>query len=218
MSLLALGVLLTAVSFFAIGDTLLERYTNLILPRQSSEDVEHNLLITYGFALTQSWAWLAVPALVVVSREYADAKLCGMHVSQALVAAAVLGVSRRAIFIPFLLAYLTFVLFDGRWRTRWVLAAAIPILMLVGFGKEILASVASGGALEDVGGRYSTAAAAILRTALGRGVNVGRITGDPSLLDVDTQFGIDHLLSVLRKIPVSWFGWDPDFPRPVSCA
>jgi hypothetical protein len=211
VSVLALGVVLTSVSFFAIGDTLIERYTNLILLRQSSEDVEHNLLTTYGFALTQSWAWLAVPALFVVS-ETRGRDVVWYVCLASLVALAVLGVSRRAVFIPFLLAYLTFVLFDGRWRIKWILVASIPVLMLVGFGKEILAGVASGGALEDVGERYSTLVGAILRTASDVGLTLVESLGTINLLDVDTRFGVDHLLSLLRKIPVSWFGWDPDMP------
>jgi hypothetical protein len=129
-----------------------------------------------------------------------------------LIALAVLGVSRRAIFIPFLLAYLTLVLFDGRWRTRWILAALVPVIVLVGFGKEIFSSVASGGGFEDVGERYSTIVGAVLRTASDVGLTLVESLGSITLLDVDARFGVDHLLSVLRKIPVSWFGLDPDMP------
>jgi hypothetical protein len=211
LTVLAFGVAFTLISFFFIGDSMIERYTNLILLRQYSEDVESNVLTAYGFALTQSWAWLSVPALFVVSDTRGRGILWYICVAS-LVTLAVLGVSRRAIFIPFLLAYLTLVLFDGRWRVKWLLAASIPVLIWVGFGKEILSTVASGRGLEEVGERYSTLAGAVIRTASDVGVTLVESLGSITLLDVDLRFGVDHLLSFLRKIPVSWVGWEPDMP------
>jgi hypothetical protein len=211
LGVLAFGVVLTFVSFWLIGDTLLERYANLILFRQYSEDVERNLLSIYAFSLTESWAWLSVPALFVIS-EVRGRGVAWYFCLACVIAFAVLGVSRRSIFIPMLLAYLTLVLFDGRWRLKWILAALIPVLLLVGFGKEIFGTTAAGGSYEQIGERYSSIAGALLRTFSEMGITLLESLGSISLLDLDLRFGVDHLLSFLRRIPVGWFGWDPGLP------
>lgn len=211
VGLLACGLALTLVSFWLLGQTLLERYANLILFRQYSEDIERNLLTTYSFSLTQSWAWLSVPALFVVS-EVRRRGLAWYFCLACAITFAILGVSRRSIFIPILLAYLTLVMFDGRWRLKWVLAAAIPVLFWVGFGKEIFSVAATGGAFEQVGERYSNVASALTRSASDIGITLLESLGTINLLDLEPRFGVDHLLSFLRRIPVNWFGWEPDLP------
>jgi hypothetical protein len=211
LGVVTLGTVLTLVSFWLIGDTLVERYANLILFRQLSEDVERNVLNAYAFSLTQSWLWLTVPALFVISETRGRGVWwylclgCG-------IALAVLSVSRRSIFIPILLAYLTLVSFDGRWRVKWILAASIPLLLWVGYGKEFFGAMVSGGSLEQVGERYSTVASASIRTASEIGITLVESWGSINLLDLDPRFGVDHLLSFLRRIPVGWFGWDPGLP------
>lgn len=212
LAVVALGVVLTFISFWLLGDSLLERYANLILLRQYSPDVERTLLNAYAFSLTQSWAWLAVPALFVISETRGRRGVLWYLCLGCAIAFAVLGVSRRAIFIPIVLAYMTLVLFDGRWRLRWVLAAATPVLIWVGFGKEIFSAIASGGTFENVAERYSTVAGAFLRTGSDVGITVVESLGSVSLLDLGPRFGVDHLLSFLRRIPVSWFGGEFDLP------
>lgn len=208
---LALGTALTFVSFWLLGDSLIERYRNLILIRELSEDVVQTSLNAHAFALTQSWAWLSVPALFVIYETRGRGVLWYLGLGCA-IALAVLCASRRAIFIPILLAYLTLVLFDGRWRLKWIVAASMPILLWVGFGKEILSTIASGGALEAVGDRYANIAGAVIRTASEVGWTLTESWGSINLLDLDPRFGVDHLLSFLRVIPFRWFGWDPGLP------
>ncbi len=210
--LLTIGFLLTIISFYMLGDTLVDRYANLILVRSASDKVQPNLVNTYGFVLTQTWAWLSIPALFVIfERRGRDLSwfLCLLFT----VVFALLSVDRRAIFIPILLAYLTFVLFDGRWRLRLVTAAAIPILVWVAFGKEFLASIAYGGDVGAVVGRYDTLTSALLRTSSEVGITLVESSGSISLLDLDPRLGIDHLLSIVRRIPVGWFGGDLDVPK-----
>lgn len=211
LGVLALGAALTFVSFWLLGDTLIERYRNLILIRELSEDVQQTSLNAYAFALMQSWGWLSVPALFVVFETRGRGALWYLCLSCA-IAFALLSASRRAIFIPIILAYLTLVLFDGRWRLKWLVAASVPVLVWVGFGKEILSTIASGGALEAVGDRYANIAGAVIRTASEVGWTLTESWGSINLLDLDPRFGVDHLLSFLRVIPFRWFGWDPGLP------
>ena len=214
VGVLAFGTALTFVSFWLLGDTLVERYRHVILIRELSEDVEITSLNAHAFALMQSWGWLSVPALFVIQETRGRGVLWYVCLGCA-IAFAILSASRRAIFIPILLAYQTFLLFDGRWRLKWILAASIPVLVWVGFGKEILSTIASDGGLEAVGGRYSTIASAVIRTATDMGITVMESWGTINLMDLDTRFGVDHLLSFFRVIPFHWLGWDPDLPTRV---
>ncbi len=204
---LAAGLALSVVSFYALGSSMVERYTNLILFRAGSQEGEESILNAYGFALTQTWAWLSVPALFVIY-ERRGRRLSWFVLLSFLIVFVLLGVSRRAVFIPLLLAYLTLVLFDHRWRLKWLLAGAIPILLWIAFGKELIGTLAYGRTLGDVVGRYETVSASFLRAASEIGLTIVESLGSINMLDLPPRFGVDHLLSVLRQIPTShyWLG------------
>lgn len=212
--LLGIGFLLTSISFYTLGDTLFERYGNLILLRAHSDTVPPTLLNRYGFGLTQTWAWLAVATLFVIFEQRGRDWLWWLCLLL-IVVFAVLCVDRKAIFIPIFLGYMTFLLFDGRWRFTVVIATAIPILVWVAFGKEILGHIAYGYDVSEVTGRYYTFTSAALRTASEVGITLVESCGSISLLDLYPRLGVDHLLSVLRRVPVAWFGWDLDLPKPI---
>ncbi len=211
MIVLTFGLGLSLASFYILGSSISERYINLILYRAGLLHGEVNLLNAFGFALTQTWTWLSIPALFVIYERHGRGLLwwvclvfLGMFV--------VLGVSRRALFIPIVLTYLTLVLFDHRWRLKWPLAAAIPILMWIAFGKELFGVVAFHQSFGDVVGRYETIAASFLRAGSEIGLTILESLGTINLLDLPPRFGVDHLLSVLREIPTShrWLGPLPD--------
>jgi hypothetical protein len=204
---LAAGLALSVVSFYALGSSMVERYTNLILFRAGSQEGQESVLNAYGFALTQTWAWFSVPALFVID-ERRGRRLSWFLCLSFLVVFVLLGVSRRAVFIPLLLAYLTLVLFDHRWRLNWLLAGATPILLWIAFGKELIGTLAFGGTLSDVVGRYETVSASFLRAASEIGLTIVESLGSINMLDLPPRFGVDHLLSVLRQIPTShyWLG------------
>jgi hypothetical protein len=207
---LTFGLALSLASFYVLGSSLTERFANLILFRAGAEKIEGSLLNAYGFALTQTWAWLSVPALFVIF-ERRGRRLAWFLCLGFLAVFVLLGVSRRALFIPAILIYLTLVLYDHRWRPKWLLAAAIPLLMWIAFGKELIGIVAFGGTLSDVTERYETISASFLRAASEIGITVVESLGSISLLDLPPRFGVDHLLSVLRQIPTS-HSWLGDLP------
>jgi hypothetical protein len=208
---LALGLILTLASFYVLGSSMIERFTKLILYRAGDKGVQGSVLNAYGFALTQAWAWLSVVALFVIYERHGRRLGWFLCVILLLVFAA-LGVSRRALFIPLLLIYLTLVVFDQRWRARWLLAAAIPILLWIAFGKELIGTVAFDRPLSEVAERYETFSASFLRTATEIGVTVVESLGSINLLDLPPRLGVDHLLSPLRQIPTShyWLGILPE--------
>jgi hypothetical protein len=208
---LTFGLTLSVASFYVLGSSTIERFTKLILFRAGDKNVQGSLLNAYGFALTQTWAWLSVLALFVIY-ERRGRRLLWFVCLLFLIIFAVLGVSRRALFIPLLLIYLTLVLFDHRWRLRWLLAAAIPMLLWIAFGKELIGVVAFDRTLTDVAERYESFSASFLRAASEIGITVVESLGSINLLDLPTRFGVDHLLSPLRQIPTShyWLGILPD--------
>ena len=85
---------------------------------------------------------------------------------------------------------------------------AIPILVWIAFGKELVGLVAFHRTFGDVVGRYETLAASFLRAASEIGLTIVESLGSITLLDLQPRFGVDHLLSVLREIPTShrWLG------------
>jgi hypothetical protein len=204
---LTCGLVLSLASFYILGSSMSERYINLILFRAGLQHGEENLLNAWGFALTQTWTWLSIPALFVIYERYGRGLLwwgCLLF----LLIFVILGVSRRALFIPIVLIYLTLVLFDRRWRVKWLLAGAIPILIWIAFGKELFGVVAFHRSFGDVLGRYETVAASFLRAASEIGLTIVESLGSMNLLSLPPRFGVDHLLSVLREIPTShrWLG------------
>lgn len=212
---LSVGLALTVLGFWHMGDSLVDRYSRLIELRAGVEAVEGDRLSNFAFSLSQTWTLLSPVALFVLSERRGRTLIwyCCLIGAGTF---AVLSVSRRALFIPVLLAYFTFVLSDGRWRLKSVLAASIPILLLVAFGKEAFAAVAFGGSITEVVGRYQTVAAGAVRTACEMGITVVESLGTINLLKIPPRFGIDHLLSVMHGAPlgyfVHWLGQDSALP------
>lgn len=204
---LTFGLGLSLASFYILGSSLSERYINLILFRAGVQQGEESLLNAFGFALTQTWAWLSIPALFVIYERHGRGFWWWVCLAFLLVFV-VLGVSRRSLFIPIVLVYLTLVLFDHRWRVKWLVAAAIPILVWIAFGKELIGFLAYQRTLTDVAGRYDTVAASLLRAASEIGLTIVESLGTINLLDLAPRFGVDHLLSMLREIPTNhrWLG------------
>ena len=205
---LTFGLALSLASFYVLGSSISERYINLILFRAGYQQGEEKLLNALGLALTQIWAWLSIPALFAIYERHGR-RLLWWVCLVFLAVFMVLGVSRKALFIPIVLMYLTLVLFDQRWRLKWLLAGAIPILVWIAFGKELIGIIAYNRTLNDVAGRYETVAASLLRAASEIGFTIVESLGTINLLDyLPPRFGVDHLLSVLRMIPTAhrWLG------------
>ena len=201
---IAFALALTVITFWRGGDTLFERYANLLGERGGSEEVEYSTVNNLAFLLLQGWLWISVVALFVLF-ERRGRNLAWYLCFFCMLIFALLATSRRAIFIPILLAYLTMVLFDGRWRMKFILLSLIPILVWVAFGKEVFGAVAAGGASDSVYDRYQTFTAGALRTASDVGITVVESLGSISLLDLPPRFGVDHLLSIVQGPPIQWF-------------
>jgi hypothetical protein len=206
------GLVFTVVSFFFLGDDIAERFANLVRLRAYDENVVRTEFFAYAYALTQTWAWLSIPALFVLS-ERRRRGLLWFSILICAVVFAILSASRRAIFVPVLLSYFIFLLYDRKWRVRLILAISIPILALIMFGKEIFATVAFGGAIEGVAGRYDSIASAILRASTEQGLTIVESLGTLTFLDEHLRLGVDHLLSIAQRFPHRLLGFDIEYPK-----
>ena len=211
--ILLAGLSLTLVSFYLSGDDIVERYANLIRLRGYSEDFERTTLNAYAFALTQTWGWLAIPALFVFY-EKRGLRLMWWGCLLSALTFAILGVSRRGFVIPIVLCYLTALLYDRRWRLWGIIAIAVPIVVWVAYGKEILSTVAFGGDIADVTERYDSTASAILRASSEQGVTVVESLGTFTYLNDQLRYGVDHLLSIAARLPYHVMGLDLDADYP----
>jgi hypothetical protein len=209
--LLAAGFALTLYSFFKLGDSLLERYIGLIRFRGLIDDGARDLMVAEALSLTQTFSWLAVLIMFPIADRHGSRWLLLLLLT-ANVVLALMGVSRRAIFLPILLAYLAVVLNSGRWHLRWVAAAVIPLVFWVAFGEQIMAAVAYGGSDETIFAAADSWAKPLLRAASEVGITVIESLGTLQYIDLAPRFGVDHLLSIARKFPEQMMGLEFDFP------
>lgn len=208
---LIFGFLFTAYSFYLLGDSMLARYTNLILLRSGDPAVVRTALNANAYALTQTFAWLSVIAIFCFLEARWRRILLPIFFAVSIVFA-VWGVNRRAFFIPIVMSYLTVALYSNRWRLRWVAIAAIPLVVWVAFGKNLLSSVAYHAPLETVAGVYQTWQDGAVRTASETGITVVESAGTIELIDLPPRLGGDHILSMMRIFPERTLGFDIDWP------
>lgn len=208
---IALGMMLTLYSFMQLGDDMLTRYSELVQYRADESDIARNALNANALALTQTWAWLTVAAVFCVFAEGRWRWLLPAAIVVLLVLA-LLGASRRALFIPVLMIYLMAVLFSRRWRLRWVAVAALPLLVILAFGKNVLAAVGATGTVETTAG-YESVAGALLRAASDLGITIVESLGTLEFLDVGPRFGADHLISAVQIFPEHSLGIELEYPE-----
>jgi len=206
------GLALSVWSFYLLGDSMISRYANLILFRAGFEGIERNALNANAFALTQAWGWLSILAFFA-AREAGARWWKPAACVVLIVLFALLGVSRRALFLPILLGYLTLLLYDSRWRVRWALVLAIPILLIIAFGKELSAALAWTGSVGGVPGLYGSWVSGALRSVSDLGITVVESLGTVRFLHLDLRFGMDHLLSIAQRMPEGVLGIDLHFPE-----
>jgi hypothetical protein len=209
---LVFGMALSLYVFYLMGDSLVNRYAQLVLYRAFEGDVERDALNANAFALTQTWSWLTVIAIFCIAgtrRWRWLIPVCAL----ALLTFALLGVSRRALFLPVLMIYLTVVLYSSRWRLRWIAAAAVPLVLVVAFGKNALATFAYGGAIESIADSYESWVSALLRAGADVGITIVESLGTLQFLDIGPRLGMDHLMSMVQILPEKSLGLDFDYPE-----
>ena len=209
---LTVGLLLTLLSFYLLGDSLTVRYANLILLRAGAPEIERTALNANAFALTQTWGFLSILAIFAAYETKGRGGAWLIAIAFTLVFA-LLGVSRRALFLPIIFCYFTISLHRRKFRLKWIAIAAVPMLLLLAYGKELLASVAFGLDVETVSSNYQSMASAMLRAFSDSGLTIIESVGTLAFLHLDPRFGVDHVLSMMQRFPEGMLGWDFNFPE-----
>lgn len=209
---LLLGLGLTVFSFMLLDDTMTGRYVKLVMLRSNDPSFIRTALNANAFSLTETWAWLTVIAIFCFIEARWRRILLPIFVVIA-VLFALFGVSRRALFIPILMSYLTIVLYSNKWRLRWILAAAVPLVFWVAFGKNLIATVAYGGSVDTVAATYQSWQSAMIRAASDVGITVVESAGTVELIDLPPRLGGDHVLSMMKIFPERTLGFEVDYPE-----
>jgi hypothetical protein len=209
---LLLGLALTIFSFMLLDDTMTGRYIKLVMLRSNDPTFVRTALNANAFSLTETWAWLTVIAIFCFIEARWRRILLPIFVAIA-VLFALFGVSRRALFIPILMSYLTIALYSNKWRLRWILAAALPLVFWVAFGKNLIAAVAYGGSVDTVAAMYQSWQSAVIRAASDVGITVVESAGTVELIDLPPRLGGDHVLSMMKIFPERTLGLEVDYPE-----
>lgn len=208
-----LGFLGCFVFFISLGSSMAERYERLILFRNLHELVERDFFSANAFALTQTFAWFSAALLFCYLAGKSNIKLI-IFIFLTLFFSILMG-SRRGFIFPLLILYSSVLLLHGRFYISRALLVFPFIAVWVAYGKEFTSANAYGVDVEDVLLRYSSVPDFMLRFFADIGIS--QIESFAVLQNMGElpfpRFGIDHALSVLRRIPEGMIGLEIDWPE-----
>jgi len=205
-----LGLLSGAALLLMLGGSLGEGYRALVRFRNSDAEIARSFVTANLFSLTQTFLLVGFLGLFI-ARHW---KLISPRFfSWAAVVAifAVLCVSRRSLLIPALLFGFTLLL-AGR-LPKW---SHVVVLGLIGLGvlyggKPVLSYLAGDTRAVALPTRAPVENALYVASDLG--ITVTESLGTVALLDLPPRWGVDHLWSLLRRVPEGAFGFEDPFPE-----
>jgi hypothetical protein len=189
-------------------------YNNLVLFRIDSSHLNRNFVTANLFSLTTTFMTLAVVGLMMFWGKKISTNFLFSLTSASVFA--LMTVSRRAFGIIILLVLFTFILAKKRFYiTKIIVPTALIYVPIIIFGKKVLWLLSQNA---DVG--ISTIIAVHGGLFSGLLLFVANI-GTPTIeswaallyLDIPMRFGVDHLLSIARRIPDGILGLDLGFPE-----
>jgi hypothetical protein len=211
-----LGVLSSYFLLKNMGqDSLLKSYGALALFRAGGGEAESPTFANANlFALTQTFSLLSIiPFVYFVSRPRGLGKFLGLAVATAgVIAFSSLCVSRRALPLDILLIYFTLVIVNKRWYLKFAGGAFLLFLPVLIYGKTVIYSISAGGNLDVAleAARSTSASDALLVGFSYLGISLISSWGTFMFLDTPFRYGVDHILSMLRRIPLGSFGIDKE--------
>ena len=210
---LSLGTLtlICGTFFFQLGDSVAQRYANLILFRSQHESSVRTFFSANAFSLTQTLMFLAAGVFFIYQCENKRFRAMAFFVLMLL--AAILMGSRRGFIFPVVIIYLSFVLL--RRNVYWQrMMLVIPVVVIwLGFGKEWLGSFAYDVDAGRLLGNYDSLGSMLLRSFSEIGISQIQSLAVFQHFEITARLGTDHLLSVLRRIPDGMIGLEIDWPE-----
>lgn len=208
IAIVAAGLLSGFYLVLSFGGGLVEGFRTMILFRNLDPSIERNFVNANLFSATQTFLFVGMLAPFVVGRDGRIARSWPIWLA-AVVALALFGASRRAFFIPIVFFMFVILLRGGRVGIVFLVLASISAGLVVVFGKTLLSAFAgTGGELEIDAARIATY---LLLFASDAGITVVESLATLVMIDLPYRFGIDHLFSILRRIPSGAMGFETPF-------
>ena len=213
-SVMLLGVFSSYFLLKSMGQhTLLNSLGALALYR-AGDGVSRTFINANLFALTQTFALLSIiPFVYFVSRPGGFGKLLRLVLATSgVIVFSLLCVSRRALPLDILLIYFTLVIVNKKWYLRFAGVAFLLFLPVLIYGKAVIYSIGAGGnfnlVLESV--KNTSVSDALLNGFTYLGITLISSWATFMFLDIPFRYGVDHILSMLNRIPLGSLGFDKD--------
>jgi hypothetical protein len=209
-SVVAIGLLSSLILLRQLSpNDFLEGYRALILFRAQDPSVYKPSFLTANlFALTQTFALFSI---LTITTTYKRHRLRIFFCALAVVAfLGVMTASRRGIALQAILVCFAFMLARKKWYVGMATVLFAICLPLLVFGKSFLALLATGRTFAEI---VEALAGADLLGSILAGMSYLGMTLTSSwatlmYLDIPIRFGVDHLLSALRFLPLGFLGYD----------
>jgi hypothetical protein len=208
IGLAGMWVLLQSLGGGVIG------YRNLMLFRAGSSEIERTFVTANLFSLTQTFLILSV--LGVFTFWVRNSRRDFLFALSCLIVFGLMCVSRRAFGIVALLAWFTFVVTRRKYYFfKFVLPATLVFVPIIMFGKEYIAFFSSSPdtVFDLAEANVATGLSGVRRVLSDIGFSIIESWATLLYLDIPFRFGVDHILSVARRIPDGMVGLDIDFPE-----
>lgn len=194
-------------------DSLLNSYRELVLYRAGG-GVSRTFVNANLFALTQTFALLAIiPFVYFVFRPGGFGKFLRLVVATTgVIVFSLLCVSRRALPLDILLIYFTLVIVNKKWYLKFAGVAFLLFLPVLIYGKAVIFSVGAGGNFDGVldAAKNTSVTDALLSGFTYLGISLVTSWATFMFLDIPFRYGVDHILSMLSRIPLGSLGIDKD--------
>ena len=212
--MMLLGVFSSYFLLKSMGqDSLLNSYRALVLYRAGG-GVSRTFANANLFALTQTFALLAIiPFVYFVFRPGGFGKFLRLVVATTgVIFFSLLCVSRRALPLDILLIYFTLVIVNKKWYLKFASVAFLLFLPVLIYGKAVIFTIGAGGNFDGVldAAKNTSVTDALLSGFTYLGISLVTSWATFMFLDIPFRYGVDHIMSMLSRIPLGSLGFDKD--------
>jgi hypothetical protein len=200
------------------GDSFLSSYAALVLFRAGA-GVSRTFANANLFSLTQTFALLAtIPFVYFAFGPGRFGKLLRVVIASAgIIVFSILCVSRRALPLDILLIYFTAVIVNKKWYLKFAGVAFLLFLPVLIYGKAVIFAIGSSRNLDGVldAIKVTSVPDALLSGFTYLGLSLVSSWATFMFLDLPFRYGVDHIVSILSRIPLGSFGFDKEalFPE-----
>ncbi len=213
-----LAIIITIMIFFMcakffidLGSNFSDRYFELLKFRSLDLSSNRTFFSANAFSLAQTLAWLSA-AMFYISLSRRRKWLSILYLSTMIFGVFLMG-SRRSIIFTVLIIYFCTILHGKKFNFAKVIWTIPPFIVWIAFGKEMLGSIIYSVETDAVLNQYSSVPSLLLRSFCDIGITQLSSFAVMQHFDLNLRFGVDHLLSVLRRIPEGMLGFEIEWPE-----